>query len=185
MKLKIILLILLTTLLLVPTHSVLAAEARIQDVVVTNSSTDLLLYLKVLDAFSPEILSGVNNGLPLTFSYQISLEMLRSGWFNKEIYSGSVDYTLVYDSLKKEYSVLGLTKENKFTTTDLAEAQRHMVNLNGISIVPLTSLEPDRQYILKVRVVLDKKSLPFNFNYLIPFSFWNLETDWYSVDFRY
>jgi hypothetical protein len=166
-------------------NNAVAADATLTDVVVTNSSTDLLLYLKVDNAFTPELLNGVQNGLPLTFSYQINLEMVRNSWLNKEIYSGSVDHTLVYDNLKKEYSVLGAVNIEKFTTTDLVAAETHMVELNGLAIVPLKNLEPDRQYILKARVVLDKKSLPFNFNYLIPFSFWNLETEWYSVEFRY
>ncbi len=191
MKIKFILTI--VAILLLPAGVVSAKDAALTDVVVTNSSTDLLLYLKVENAFTPELLNGVQNGLPLTFSYQINLEMVRSSWLNKEIYSGNIDYTLTYDNLKKEYTVAydrglsaqGVDKENKITTKNLLEAQERMVELNGIPIVPLTALKADGQYILKARVVLDKKSLPFNFNYLIPFSFWNLETDWYSVEFRY
>jgi len=165
--------------------AVASQEAKLQNVVVTNSSTDLLLYLKVANALTPELLNGVQNGLPLTFSYQIKLNMERSGWFNKEIYAGSVDHTLIYDNLKKEYTVIEAENPDKFITNKLSEAQKKMVELNGLRVVPLADLEADRRYILKARVVLDKKTLPFHFNYLIPFNFWNLETDWYSVEFRY
>ncbi len=179
------LIILVISFTIILPKTVQAKEAELHNLVVTNSSTDLLLFLKLENAFTPELLNGLQNGLPITFSYNITLEMVRSGWLDKEIYSGSVDHTLIYDNLKKEYSVLLDEKTNKFTTAKLADAQKRMVELNGLRIVPLKELEPDRQYILKARVVLDKKNLPFNFNYLIPFSFWDLETDWYSVEFRY
>ncbi|NOX24924.1 MAG: DUF4390 domain-containing protein [Deltaproteobacteria bacterium] len=185
MKIKIIILALIAAFLVLLPGAVLAKEAVISDVVVTNSSTDLLLYLKVENAFTPELLAGVQNGLPITFSYQINLDLVRSAWLNKNIYAGRVDYTLAYDNLKKEYSVQGGGQDAKFITTDLAVAQKRMAELNGVVIVPLKTLEPDRQYILKARVVLDKKSLPFHFNYLLPFSLWDLKTDWYSVEFRY
>jgi len=160
-------------------------KAVLRDVVVTNSSRDLLLYLRVENAFKSELLTGVQNGLPLVFSFQIKLDMERGTWFNKEIYSGTVKHTLLYDNLKKQYTVITVEKSAAFITTKLSEAERVMAQLNGVDIVPLSALEPDRHYILKARVVVEKKSLPFNFSYLIPFSFWNLETDWYSVEFRY
>lgn len=162
-----------------------AGEAVLRDLVVTNSSRDLLLYLRVENAFKSELLTGVQNGLPLTFSFQIKLNMERGSWFNKEIYSGTVKHTLLYDNLKKQYTVITAEKSAAFITTKLPEAERVMAQLNGVKVVPLSALEPDRHYILQARVVVEKKSLPFNFSYLIPFSFWNLETDWYSVEFRY
>ncbi len=168
-----------------PMAGAAAGKAVLRDVVVTNSSHDLLLYLRVENAFKTELLTGVQNGLPLIFSFQIKLDMERGTWFNKEIYSGTVKHTLLYDNLKKQYTVITAEKSAAFITTKLSEAERVMAQLNGVEIVPLSALEPDRHYILQARVVVEKKSLPFSFSYLIPFSFWNLETDWYSVEFRY
>ncbi|MFW8601761.1 DUF4390 domain-containing protein [Desulfobacterota bacterium M19] len=168
-----------------PMAGAAAGKAVLRDVVVTNSSRDLLLYLRVKNAFKSELLTGVQNGLPLIFSFQIKLDMERGTWFNKEIYSGTVKHTLLYDNLKKQYTVITAEKSAAFITNKLSEAERVMGQLNGVKIVPLNVLEPDRHYILKTRVVVEKKSLPFSFSYLIPFSFWNLETDWYSVEFRY
>ncbi len=91
-----------------PVH---AREVLIRDIVVTNSSADLLLFLKVVDAFSPDIIDGVQNGLAATFTYEISLHLVRQGWSDKEVYKGQLDHTMSYDPLKKEYR-LQLT-ENK------------------------------------------------------------------------
>ena len=170
-----------------PVEPAAAQEVGIKDIVVTNSDTDLLLYLKVVDAFTPEIVKGAQSGLPVTFTYQVRLVMERSAWTDKEIYSGTVDHTMLYDSLKKDYTLTFSERPGKrITTHSLDEAQAMMTELAGFKVVPLDRLVPDRRYVLEVRVTLAKKSLPFNFDYLIPFgNFWDFSTDWYSVSFRY
>ena len=164
-----------------------AREVKIRDIVVTNSSSDLLLFLKMPDAFSPEIIDGVQNGLAATFNYEIKLHLVRSGWPDKEIYDGRLDHTMSYDPLKKEYR-LKLTEngEEEIVTDSVEKAKMMMEELNAVKLLPLNTLQPDRQYILKVRATLARKTLPFRIHYLIPFSnFWNVNTDWYTVNFRF
>lgn len=164
-----------------------AREVMIRDIVVTNSSTDLLLFLKVVDAFSPEILDGVKNGLTATFDFEINLRLVREGWPDKEIYNGRLEHTLSYDPLKKEYR-LALTENGaeEFSVDSEEKAKTRMAELNGVKLLPLSVLQPDRQYVLKVRAILAKKSLPIPVHYLVPFSsFWNVNTDWYTVQFRF
>jgi hypothetical protein len=159
----------------------------IRDVVVTNSSSDLLLFLKMQEAFSPEIIDGVQNGMAATFNFEINLHLVREGWSDKEIYSGRLDHTMSYDPLKKEYSLhLSENGEEDIVTDSVDKAEMMMAELNGVKILPLGTLQPDRQYILKVRATLARKTLPFHIHYLIPFSnFWNVNTDWYTVKFRF
>ncbi len=178
---------LLFLLLLVFARPAIAREVMIRDIVVTNSSTDLLLFLKVVDAFSPEIIDGVQNGLAATFNFEINLHLVREGWPDKEIYNGRLDHTLSYDPLKKEYR-LALTENgpDEVTTDNVEKAKMTMAELNGVKLLPLNTLQPDHQYVLKVRATLAKKTLLLRIHYLIPFSnFWNVNTDWYTVQFRY
>jgi len=164
-----------------------AREVVIRDIVVTNSSTDLLLFLKVVDAFSPEIIDGVQNGLAATFNFEINLHLVREGWPDKEIYSGRLDHTLSYDPLKKEYR-LALTENGpqEVAAVSVEKAKVMMAELNGVKLLPLSALEPDHQYVLKVRATLAKKTLPLQAHYLVPFSsFWNVNTDWHTVQFRF
>lgn len=164
-----------------------AREVVIRDIVVTNSSTDLLLFLKVVDAFSPEIIDGVQNGLAATFNFEITLHLVRDGWPDKEIYNGHLDHTLSYDPLKKEYR-LALTENGpqEVPAISVEKAKMMMAELNGVKLLPLSTLQPDQQYVLKVRATLAKKTLPLKAHYLVPFgSFWNVNTDWHSVQFRF
>lgn len=180
-------LLLLLLICLAVTRPAYAREVVIRDIVVTNSSTDLLLFLKVIDALSPEIIDGVKNGLAATFNFEVNLHLVRTGWPDKQIYSGRVEHTLSYDSLKKKY-LLTMSENGmkEFSTDNVDKATLMMTSLNGAKLLPLKTLEPDRQYVLKTRATLTKKTLPFYVRYLIPFgNFWNVNTDWHSVDFRF
>ena len=165
----------------------LAREVAIRDIVVTNSSTDLLLFLKVVDAFSPEIVEGVKNGLAATFNFEIRVDLVREGWPDKEIFHRSVDHILRFDTLKNQYFlVLAENGPEESAIDKVDRALAKMSELNGMKLIALNSLEPDRQYLLKVRGTLAKKDLPAFVHYLIPFSnFWDVHTDWYTVRFRY
>lgn len=164
-----------------------AREVMLRDIVVTNSSSDLLLFVKMIDPFSPEIIDGVQNGLAATFTYEVHLHLVRSGWPDKEVYNGRLDHTMTYDPLKKEYHLqLSENSAEEVVTDSVAKAKVVMAELNGVKLLPLASLQPDRQYVLKVRATLAKKTLPLRLHYLIPFSsFWNVSTDWYTVEFRF
>jgi len=163
-----------------------AKDATVKDVVVTNSSRELLLFLRVADVFSPEIVEGINNGLVATFNFDIRLILVRDGLPDKEVDRLQLTHTMRYDSLKKEYQVNLSPGSPQTATSSLPKAEALMTELNGVKVVPLNILLPDRQYEVKVRATLVRKNLPFFVNYLIPFSdFWNVDTGWSSVRFRY
>ena len=187
MKNILLLLLLFQSVVLPNVESVQAQEVEIKDIVVTNSDTDLLLYLSIIDAFTPEIVDGIHSGLPATFTFEIKLIMERTGWTDKEIYSGSTDNTIIYDNLKKDYTIyLGDQGSKPVKIDQLEEAKAIMSELDGFKVVSLNKLSPDRKYSLEVRAILAKKTLPFYFNYIIPFgNFWDFDTDWYTVRFRY
>lgn len=163
-----------------------AQDPVIKDIVVTNSSSELLLFLRVIDVFSSEIVDGITNGLAATFNFDIRLILVRNGLPDKEVERVQLSRTLRFDSLKKEYQLNLSEGGAQLTTNSLTKAELLMVELNGVKVVPLKILQPDRQYIVKVRATLVRKNLPFFVNYLIPFSnFWDVDTGWYSVRFRY
>ena len=165
----------------------LAQNATIEELIVTNSSTDLLLFLTVNNAFTKQMEEGIKNGIPVTFSFYVKLERKRNTWLNQELVSLNFDHTLSYDTLKEEYSIVRSdTSGQTFRTKSLAEAKKAMAQLNGPPIVPLKSLLPEAGYLLRVKAKLAEKTLPLYFHYVIPFlSLWDFETEWYTVEFRY
>lgn len=164
-----------------------AQDAGFEEVIVTNSSTDVLLYLKVINAFTPEMEDGVKNGIPVTFTFFVELYRNRTAWLDEEIVSVSFDHTLTYDNLKEEFCVELFEKKGKSVITkSFGEAKALMTQVNGFSVTSLDALLPDEEYLLKTKALLAEKTLPLYFHYVIPFwKLWDFETDWYDVEFRY
>lgn len=165
----------------------LAQNATIEELIVTNSSTDLLLFLTVNNAFTKQMEEGIRNGIPVAFNFYVKLEKKRSTWMNQELVSLRFDHTLSYDTLKEEYSIVRSEVAGQiFRTKSLAEAKKAMAQLNGPPVSPLKALLPEAGYLLRVKAKLAEKTLPLYAHYVIPFwSLWDFETEWYTVEFRY
>lgn len=164
-----------------------AQNATIDELIVTNSSTDLLLFLTVNNAFTKQMEEGIKNGIPVTFNFYVKLEKKRSTWMNQELVSLRFDHTLSYDTLKEEYSIVRSEQAGQTVRTkSLAEAKKAMAQLNGPPVSPLKALVPEAGYLLRVKAKLAEKTLPLYAHYVIPFwSLWDFETEWYTVEFRY
>jgi hypothetical protein len=65
--------IVLFCLFLLTGNSVLAQEARLTDVIVTNTRDDLLIYLTVEGAFTDEMETAIKSGVSATFSFFVNL----------------------------------------------------------------------------------------------------------------
>ena len=60
-----------------------------------------------------------------------------------------------------------------------------MLEINGLRVTSLQSLEAGREYLLRVRASLARKTLPLTVQRLLPFwEAWDVETGWSSITFR-
>lgn len=163
-----------------------AQEAEIRDLVATNSESQVLLYFSVAHCFTDEIMAGIQNGIPATFTFYVDLYLVRKAWPDREIASHTFSHTITYDNLKEEYHVFLSEKGLETVTPSLKQAQTLMAEVNGLEAAGLEKLTSGRSYRLKVKAKLAKKTMPLNFHYLIPFSsMWDFETDWQLLEFRY
>jgi hypothetical protein len=166
------------------------AEARqpaIDEIVVANSDRHALLYAKVVNGFTPEMENALQNGMPVTFTFLVELYKNRDPWPAQRIAFLDFDHTLSYDNLKEEYRIELQEKGGKtFAALTLNEAMKMMTEINGLRVMELAGLDPDGNYLIKIRAKLARKVLPLDMQTLIPF--WGLrdfKTDWHLVEFRY
>ncbi len=164
-----------------------AQDAVLTNIIVTNTRDDLLLYLTVKNAFSPEIEDTIQRGVPATFSFYLNLYRVRQFWPDKAITTVEVHHTLKFDILRKEYTVTRSWDGNApMTFKTLEEAERRMAELDSLPIVSLDRLERGKRYQIRAKAKLDKLTLPFKLHYVLFFvSLWDFETDWYTIDFIY
>ena len=164
-----------------------AQEASLTNITVSNTRDDLLLYLTLEDAFSEKLKKAILSGVPATFSFLAKLNSVRDIWFDKDIADITVTHTIKYDNLKKEFIVRRSWRNNEpEVTKSFAEAQKWMSEVNSLKIIPLGQLEKGQQYQLRTKAEVSKQTLPYYLHYVLFFvSFWDIETDWYTIDFNY
>jgi len=168
-------------------NPVYAQDAKLTDIIVTNTRDDLLVYLTVEGAFRDKMKKAVLSGVPTTFSFFISLFQERNLWFDKEIADIKITHTLKYHTLKKEFIVKRSWENgNPLVTQSFDEAQKLMAEIDSLKIVPLSMLEKGRHYQIRAKAELSKLTLPFYLHYVFVFvSLWDFETDLYTIDFIY
>ena len=66
-------------------YPVFAQEARLTRITVSNTRDDLLLYFTLRGAFTEKLQEAILSGVPATFSFYITLDSVRSFWFDKEM----------------------------------------------------------------------------------------------------
>jgi len=164
-----------------------ASEARLSNIVVTNTQKDLMVYLNVEGAFTGKMEKAVMNGVPITFSFFVTLNKLRDYWFNKEMEDLKITHTLKYHNLKKEFAVKRSWEEGKpLIVKTFAEARELMTEIAGLKVAELGELRKGRQYRITAKAELSKVTLPFYLHHILFFvSLWDFETDWYTIDFTY
>ncbi|MBW1779827.1 MAG: DUF4390 domain-containing protein [Deltaproteobacteria bacterium] len=165
----------------------LAAEARLTDVVVTNTRDHLLVYFSVADCFTDNMEKAIDNGVSTTFTFFVKLYEVRDWWWDRSIADLKVSHEIKYDSLKKVYIVRLSSRDNKtIYVKEFEEAKKLMSEIVGLKVTELRNLQRGNHYQISMMAELDKIRLPFYFHYVFFFlSLWDFETDWYTVDFRY
>ncbi len=169
------------------TPSVFAREAKLENIIVTNTRDNLLLYLSVEGAFTEEMKKAVLSGVSTSFSFFISLNKVRTYWFDKEIADLTITHQIKYNSLKKEFTIRRSWEDDKpLIAHSFSKARRLMSEVDSLEIVPLEILDKNQRYQIRAKAELSKLTLPFYLHYILFFvSLWDFETDWYTVDFIY
>jgi len=164
-----------------------SANARLTDIVVTNTRDHLIVYFSVADCFTEDMQKAINNGVSTTFTFFVKLWEVRDWWWDDNIADIKVSHEIRYDSLKKVYVLRLSSSDNKpVYVKDFEEAKKLMSEIVGLKVTELRNLQRGKRYQISMMAELDKIRLPFYFHYVFFFlSLWDFETDWYTVDFKY
>lgn len=179
--------ILLCIIIMIQPPMAYAMDARLKNIIVTNTRDDLLIYLTVEGAFRENMETAISSGVPATFSFFVNLYQTRSFWFDKNISELKILHTIKYDNLKNEYIVeRSWDGRHQRVVKFFDEAKKLMAEIDSLKIVELNRLEKGSQYQIRAKAQLSKLTLPFYLHYVLFFvSLWDFETDWYTIDFIY
>lgn len=157
------------------------------DIIVTTSDTHLLLFGELQESLTEEMIEALHSGIPIKFLFFVRLILNEPNWPDDELVEIEFSHSLTYDTLKNTYIVeIEETSKKKNTAASLEEAKKLLNEIHGLKVIELSRLIPERTYRLKVKADLYKKTLPMSLHSIIPFiSWWDLKTDWYTIEFTY
>ena len=113
-------------------NQVFAEDARLKNIIVTNTRDDLLIYLTVEGAFTEDMQTAILSGVATTFSYYVNLHRVRSFWMDKELVSLKLTNTIKYDNLKNEFTIQKSWEDGKPTTVrSIEEAELAMTEIDS------------------------------------------------------
>jgi hypothetical protein len=162
-------------------------KAAIEDIVVTNTRDNLLVYFTVTNCLNEEITEAIENGISTSFLFFIKLYEKKELWMDQEIASLTVTHEINYDNLRKVYTVKRSNgEENVTSTADFLEAKKLMSEIVGVKLADLDSLERGKKYRVSLMAQLDKVELPFALRQIFFFiKLWDFKTPWYNMEFIY
>lgn len=162
-------------------------DVHFSDLIITTSKTHLLLFGLINNGITTEMLQGLHNGIPIQFTFLVELNKTEKSWTDLQLVSFQFQHLLTYDTLQENYRVDTNEKNKKSESfSELSDALKAMNEINGLLVIELSQLIPDSSYQLRLKAELYKKTLPMKLHYIVPFvSWWDIETDWHTIEFTY
>lgn len=167
--------------LLLGTSSVEASNERIANLVVQLKDNDILVSANLIRGFSQTTEEGIRDGIPKDLFYYILLKRRQSVWFDEELLSTTVKYTVKYDLLKKQYLVTqrvnGTVRQE--VADDFMAMKRLISTIDHVKIAETRILNNRDTYYVSVKAEMKASQLPFYLDYFLFFiPFLEVDTPW-------
>ncbi|MEK6658039.1 MAG: DUF4390 domain-containing protein [Nitrospirota bacterium] len=163
-------------------NTAFAGEERITDIKVTLGKEEISVSAKLIDGLNKDIEDAIKNGIQKDIIYNTILKKKRSTWFDEDVVSKDIEYTIKHDVLKKQYTLITRGNGNKEKVTQSYDEIKTAVSkIENAVVSPKKALEPDEEYYVSIKAEIKDTKLPFFLDYFlffIPFS--DINTSWYD-----
>ena len=128
------------------------AELRISELAVSLNDYEVTVHVVLLGALSEAFHEGVQSGIPANVRLTVELWQYHRYWRDQLLTTKTVERTLVYNVVTKEFKVTGVQGETRpvYATRELRDAQRVLSEVRGLKMTPATALDPSA--VIYVRV---------------------------------
>lgn len=158
------------------------ADERISDLTVkTAPQGEILVSARLLQAMRGNVVNDIQHGIPKDLFYYVLLMKRQAAWFDEELLSKTIKYTIQYDVLKKQYRVT--IRHETGATNRIVENFQELVDLiskiDNVKIAEMKMLKPKETYYVSVKAQMKASRLPFYLKYLLFFiPVLELDTPW-------
>ncbi len=152
-----------------------AAEARIEELVVTVEGHQVLARWELRGAFDRKLRERVESGLPTPIVFRIELQRDRKRWYDRQLAATTLEVVALYDAVTREFTVNskldGELIESR-TVRDLPALAEALTRLGPLPVFSLAELPRGRYRLLvKIKAELGSRTILS----LIPVT---IDTDW-------
>jgi hypothetical protein len=158
------------------------ADERISGLTVQMTPQgEILVSARLLDAMQSKTVNDIQHGIPKDLFYYVLLMKRQTGWFDEELLSRTIKYTIQYDLLKKRYRVHMRrdTGEMSHIIENFQEMTDLISKIDNVKITETKTLNPKETYYVRVKAQMRASRLPFYLRYLLFFvPVLELDTPW-------
>lgn len=163
-------------------NTAFADEEKITDIKVALGKEDISVSAKLINGLNKDVEEAIKNGIQKDIIYSMILKKKRSTWFDEDVVSKEAEYTIKYDVLKKQYTLITRGNGNKEKVTQSYDEIKAVVSkIENAAVSQKKDLEPDEEYYISIKAEIKDTKLPFFLDYFlffIPFS--DIDTSWYD-----
>lgn len=167
----------LSILLYLATAIVFGADPKIENLIATAAGGKITVHFNLLSGFDrPEIVQGLQSGVPTSLTYMIEVYRDRPNWFDEGVDRTRIEVIATFNSVTREY-LMNYRRDRKLvrseTFSDLATLQQRMTTIDEPDLFEVGNRRP---YKLRARVKADLLR-----GWLLYFIPWNVSTRWRDV----
>lgn len=138
-----------------------------------------LLDLQIDYGFSDVALEALDNGVPLTLVVKVQVRRKGAWIWEENLVDMQRVYLIRYQPLSEIYQVASLPDGGRRSFVTRSAAISALGEISGLPLVRRSQLDPEKSYLVRVKVELDIEALPLPLRpraYLSPS--WNLSSGW-------
>lgn len=154
-------------------------EVRSATTVLDDGVHDLDARLQLV--LSSQALEALNSAVPLTIELQIQVIRVRRFYMDALQAELAVRFELEYNQVTQRYIVRNLNSGDQDSFATLYSALNNLGRVQDLTVIYDTLLDPDREYRVRVRAMLQTQQLPAPLRLLTFWrSQWQLQSEWFE-----
>lgn len=128
------------------------ADLRISELEVFLNDREVTVHVALLGALPDAVREGIQSGIPAHVRLTIELWQYNRYWRDQLLTTKTVERTLAYNVVTKEFRVTTLQGETRpvHATRALGDAQRVLSEVRGLKVTPATALDPTAVIYIRV-----------------------------------
>ena len=124
----------------------------------------VLVTFQMPDGYTDEVRAAIQSGLKTTFTYTVDLRTPVAVWLDRTVGSAVVSTSVQFDNLTRRHTIVrtldGRVEEAQVVDSD-EEVQQLVTKFERLPLFRTDSLEPNREYYVRVRAEIRPRNAAF------------------------